>query len=159
MIRYLLALIVMFALASPVAAQTNACDTDDSGPFVVTTGKAFVVTWCQVPSRTQPDGTVSDRYDGFYLQIDNGQKFDVGLPNPGPVSLVTGRIPYSVSAGGVQKGTHVVTVTAYVVVLDETGASTTQRLESAPTAVPFSAAEPVVNLPPPAPSGVRVRRQ
>lgn len=155
---FAICLIVIGGTAVLSAQTPISCDSDPTGPFVVTTGRSFTVGWCQALPQTQPDGTKTGRYDGFYLQIDSGPRVDVGVPAVAAVSTLTQRTGYAVLTNGVQKGLHQASVTAYVYVLDDSGQPTGQRLESAPVVAPFSAVDPVVNVAPPSPSGVRIVR-
>jgi hypothetical protein len=151
-------LLLALALSGQAA---HICDADAPGPFIVQSARAFTVQWCTAltrPNPSDPTQTINERVDGHYIQLDNGPKVDVAATDLG-VSTVTNRRGWQhVVSSGLPRGSHVVTVSSWNYVLDENGAPTSTRQESGPTPVPFTVVDPVPNLPPLAPSGVRVIR-
>lgn len=151
-------LLVLPALAH---AQTHPCDANAVGPFIVQSARAFTVQFCTAVTRQNPDNpteTIPERIDGHYLQIDAGLKAEISPMDLG-ISSVTNRRGWSyVVTAGVARGNHTVTITQYNFVLNADGAPTTQRAESTPVVTPFSAADPIYNLPPLGATGVRIIR-
>lgn len=156
-----LLLLAALLVASPVYAQTNPCDSDAQGPFIVTTGRAFTAQWCTSVNQVDPstNTTVPTTIDGFYISLDGAARQDIGKPTSLGLSSTTNRNAWQMSIPGVQKGNHTFQVIAYNFVRDpNTGQPTSERQESAATLVPFSAVDPVFNLAPPAPTGGRIIR-
>ncbi len=158
----LLALLVLssFGLATVAHAQTaNPCDTNAPGPFIVTSARSFTVQWCTARTRVDNGSIAQERIDGFYLMLDTGPKTDIAMATSLGVSTVTNRDAWQYVIGsGVQRGDHTATIIAWNYVLDLNGVPTAQRSESAPASIPFSAADPVSNQPPLAPTGGRIVR-
>jgi hypothetical protein len=137
----------------------NPCDTNATGPFVVTSARSFTIQWCTANTRVDNGVIVPERIDGFYLLIDAGPKQDIAMAVNLGLSATTNRNAWQyVIPSGVARGDHTAAVIAWNYVLDQNGVPTTQRAESAPTAVPFTAVDPVSNQPPLAPTGGRIIR-
>lgn len=147
-------------LAAAMFQTGNPCDSNASGPFVVTSARSFTVQWCTANTRSDASGNVvPEDIDGFYLQVDTGPKNDIALAVSLGLSTVTQRNGWQyVLASGVAKGTHSACLSAFSYVIDQNGVQTTQRLESPPTCIPFTAVDPVVNQAPLAPTGGRIIR-
>jgi hypothetical protein len=159
-IRTLIALVAFLALASPLAAQTaNPCDTNATGPFIVTSARSFLIQWCTVSTRVEGGSIVPERIDGFYLTLDTGPKTDIAMATPLGLSTITNRYAWQYAIpSGVTRGTHTAAIVAWNYVLDFAGNPTAQRVESAAAVVPFSAVDPVSDQPPLMPSGARIVR-
>ncbi len=115
--------------------------------------------WCTAAVRVDNGTSVPERIDGFYLTLDTGAKSDIGMATTLGLSTVTNRHAWQhVLPSGVPKGDHAVAIIAWNYVLDQNGAPTTQRAEGPPTAIPFTAVDPVSNVPPLAPTGGRIIR-
>lgn len=155
--------LVLLALAAPAWAQTDhiLCNTQAMGPFVVTSGAPFHITWIMPDTATEPGQSVMvpNRVDGFYTQIDAGPKDDIGMATAlAPCSSAStrpGDIPYTYrTEAGVSRGTHQLKISAWNFLLDGAGNPTTNRQESVVTVVPFSAGDPVLFGPPSQPTNV-----
>lgn len=147
-------------LLTALLQSANPCDTNASGPFIITTGRAFIAQWCTAMTQIDPatNQTVPVTIDGFYMSIDNAPRVDIAMALSLGTSTVTQRNAWQLSLTGVQKGGHTFSVIAYNFVRDQNGLPTSERQESAATSVPFSAVDPVFNLAPPAPTGARIIR-
>lgn len=150
-----------FLLATPVAARQDhvLCTQTPAGPWTVTSGAPFVVTWIMPDTALENGITVPNRVDGFYVQVDAGPKTDIGLASAlTPCSASSARpgdIPYTYkTTQGVSRGTHQLKISAWNFALDGSGNPTTNRQESTVTTVPFSAGDPVLSGPPLAPASV-----
>jgi len=155
-----LSLALLIVSAVPARAQTaNPCDTNATGPFVVTSARSFTIQWCTAHTRIDNGIIVPERIDGFYLVLDQGAKQDIAMATPLGLSSVTNRDAWQyVIPSGVMKGDHTAAVIAWNYQLDQNGLPTSTRSESAPTAVPFTAVDPVSNQPPLSPTGGRIIR-
>lgn len=157
----LVCLVVFLGSIVTLSAQTHPCDANAAGPFIVQSARAFTLQFCTAITRQNPDNpteTIPERIDGHYLQVDAGPKIEI-FPTDLGISSVTNRRGWSyVSTAGVAKGSHTVTLSQYNFVLNGSGLPTTQRAEGAPVVTPFSAADPVYNLPPLGATGVRIIR-
>lgn len=99
--RALLALALLLGSISTVSAA-HPCDVQPVGPWVLRTGKAPIVAWCQ-----------SGDHDGFIVSID-GALVDIGKPAPAMSGVgIYGTYYAVVWPSGVGKGTHVFGVRAY----------------------------------------------
>ncbi len=160
MLRLALALL-MLAMAVPLSAQTHPCDSNAVGPFVVQSARAFTVQWCTAvvrPDPNNPTQTISERVDGHYLSLDGGAKMDIAATDLG-ISTVTNRRGWAYTlASGLAKGEHTLALSSWNYQLNGGGTPTTTRQEGGQATLPFSVADPVSDLPPLAPSGVRVIR-
>src|SRR4030095_15669055 len=122
------------------------CDTNATGPFIVTSARSFTIQWCTTHTRVDNGNIVPERIDGFYLTLDQGPKTDIALATSLGLSTVTNRDAWQyVIPSGLPKGDHVASMIAWNYVLDQNGVPTTQRSESAPMSVPFTAVDPVSN--------------
>lgn len=155
-----LAGLLVFGSSVSSAQTANPCDSNDPGPFVVTSARAYTVTWCTAKTNTASDGTtVPEIIDGFYISVDGAQRADIGKPTLIGTSTVTQRDAWTWSApSGVSKGSHTMTVVAYNFTRDDNGNPTTTRQESTPVTAPFSAVDPVYNVPPKPVTGLRIAR-
>lgn len=152
-------MIVLPLLLLAVLQAPNPCDTNDPGPFLVTSARAFTFQWCTAHTRVDSGITVPERIDGFYVVLDTGVKTDIGKGTFLGLSTATNRDAWQYIFGsGVQKGDHTVTVIAWNYVLDGFGVPTTQRVESAPAVIPFTAVDPISKSAPLAPTGLRLIR-
>lgn len=158
--RRVLIFMLFCVLPTTALAQTpNPCDTNDPGPFVVTSARSFTAQWCTAKTATASDGTtVPERIDGFMISLDNGAAQDIGKATSLGSSTATNRDAWQWQMpSGVAKGSHTFSVAAWNYVLDpNTGQPTTTRALGPATAVPFTAVDPVYNLPPQAPTGGRI---
>ena len=156
--RWLLAL-AMLCPSSAYAQTANPCDTNASGPWIVTSARSFTVQWCTANVRVDNGTTVPERIDGFYLIQDGGPKTDIAMATSLGLSSITKRNAWQyIIPSGVQKGDHSVAIIAWNYLLDSQGVPTAQRQESAPMSIPFSAVDPVSNQPPLAPTGGKIVR-
>ena len=158
--RVLLATIGILVMTAVCAqAQSNPCDTNASGPFFVTSAKSFKVQVCTEVNRVDPatNQTVPERIDGWYLSLDQPLKTEATPISLG-ISTVTNRHAWEFTiASGIARGSHTVYVGAWNYVLDpNTGQPTTERGESPMASAPFTAVDPVTNLPPLTPTGIRI---
>lgn len=157
-------MLVEAVLALALLQSPDVC-TGPSGAFTVTSGAPFTAGWVMdatVPVSDTDNIQVPQRINGFYLQIDNGARQNIGLPAPGaacPAGTVQqGRIPYTyrVPFGG-GKGAHTLTIIAWNYDLDASGNPTTTVRESV-VSVPFTAADPVRQGPPTSPIITIIKR-
>lgn len=150
--------------AGPVWAQ-DPCTTQ-IGPFIVTSGAPYTVTWLAdalVPTSPSDSTLIPNRVNGYTIQIDAGPKVDVGLPTAGPTcpsgTPNAGKNPYSYrSANGVTRGSHTLSHRAWNYVLDAAGLPTTVVQESAAVVVPFTAADPTLLGAPPSALNIGIRK-
>lgn len=161
MLKHLLILGVL--AGSGQAAPPALCNSAIAGPFVVTSGAPFNVTWL-VPSSTSENGvTVPVRINGFYIQIDGGTKDDIGMateltqcPSSGPFPL---HQPYTTKTStGVARGNHTLKISSWNFSLDATGTPTTTKQESVVASVPFTAGDPIMFGPPPPPVNIVIMK-
>jgi len=160
MVRMLGMLVGLILLGvSPVFAQTPSYDCNDAGPFVVTSAKPYTAQWCTNKTNVAPDGTtVPEIIDGYYVSVDGAQRVDIGRPTQ-IATNATGKDAWSVvMPSGVSKGQHTFTVIPYNFVRDDNGNPTTTRQEGKPVTAPFSAVDPIYNLPPQPVVGPRIIR-
>lgn len=156
--------LALVLLATPVAAQDHVlCTTTAAPPFTVTSGSPFTVQWIMPDTTTENGQTVPNRWNGFYVQIDNGPKADIGLatvltacssgsPRPGD-------FPHTYrTTAGVTKGNHTLKLSAWSFTLDGAGNPTTTRQESTVASIPFDAVDPILTGPPVQPSNVLIVR-
>lgn len=97
-------LVLLCLVTAPISAgAVHPCDTQPSGPWVLRTGKAPAVAWCQTGS-----------YDGFLVSVD-GAVTNIGKPAPAASGVGLFGTYYAVGwPSGVGKGTHTFTVRAYL---------------------------------------------
>lgn len=161
-----LVLVALFVLTpiSTGSAQTSTACEPATGPYIVTSGRPFTTVWlmdAKVPASPQDPTLVDQRIDGFYLQVDNGPKVDIGKPAPGTTCTgpLAGKIPYSFRVdSGVGKGAHTATLSAYNFQLNPDGSPTTVKQEGPAVSVPFSAVDPVQVGAPLAPVNITIWR-
>lgn len=136
------------------------CTTNPIGPFLVTSGAPFTISWIMADTTVDTGGqTVPNRVNGFYIQIDNGAKDDIGmataLPACSTTSIKPGDIPYTFrTSSGVSRGSHTLKISAWNFTLDGAGNPTTSTQESIVTSVPFTAGDPILFGPPSSPISV-----
>jgi hypothetical protein len=157
-------LIATLSLLTPssIAARQDhiLCSTNPTGPFLVTSGAPFTTQWIMVDTTVDTGGaTVPNRVDGFYLQIDNGVKEDIGMATAlTPCSATSpkpGDIPYTYrTSSGVSRGSHNLKISAWNYTLDGVGNPTTTRQESVVASIPFTAGDPILFGPPTSPQNV-----
>lgn len=159
-----LAMWFVVGLAGSAAAQDHVlCNQNPTGPFTVTSGAPFTVSWIMSDTATENGITVPNRYNGFYFQIDAGPKTDIGMAAASPAcsagSLKPGDIPYTYKTPqGVTRGTHQLKISAWSFTLDGAGNPTTNRQESTVTQIPFNAGDPILFGPPMPPSSVTISK-
>lgn len=99
--RTLVAVALLMGTLSPLGAA-HPCDIQPVGPWVVRTGKAPIVGWCQAGD-----------HDGFIVSVD-GALTDIHKPAPAVSGVGIYGTYYAVSwPSGVGKGTHTFGVRAY----------------------------------------------
>lgn len=163
--KFILVLLILVTTLVVTSARQDhvLCNQNPTGPFTVTSGAPFNVSWIMMDTVTENGITVPNRYEGFYLQIDGGPKSDIGLAKALPACSVTsqkpGDIPYTyLTTQGVSRGTHTLKISAWNFILDGNGDPTTTKQESVVTQVPFSAGDPVLFGPPAQPGSVIISR-
>lgn len=158
-----LALALLAGLASTVQAQDPApqiCFTTMQGPFTVTSGAPFTVQWIMADTVAENSITVPTRIGGFYIQVDGGEKYDIGMATalttcPSTSTVYPNDKPFSYrTASGVSRGSHTLKISAWNFVLDSAGDPTTTKQESVVASIPFSAGEPTQTGPPVSPTNV-----
>lgn len=161
--------LVVFALIIPTSAfaQTDPCATA-TPPFVITSGAPYTITWlmdAQVPVSPTDPTLVSQRIDGYYLQVDlqvrtrlTSAQVTVGPPCSATTPN-SGKIPTTYrTANGVSRGNHSVRINAFNFTLDANGNPTTTEQEGPAVTVPFDAVDPLQSTPPRAPTNGIIRR-
>lgn len=156
--RVFFAVLFLLALPMTVFAQSLTSVCSGTGTNITYTGRTVTFGWVMPATITvtTSDGTmtaVPNRVDGFYVQVDNGAKQDIGLATSGAPCAsgpYTGYTPYMwTTSYGFQKGSHTFVATAWNFKLDPvTGAKTTDRQEGAATSFPFDVIDVVVDVPP-----------
>lgn len=154
------------ALALALLQAPDVCTGPPSGTFTVTAAAPFTVGWVMdatVPVSDVDQIQVPQRINGFFVQIDNGPKQNIGLPPAGAVcptgTVQQGKIPYNYRAQfGGAKGPHTLLVSGWNFKLDASGNPTTVVEGGPVVSIPFSAVDPVRFGPPTAPIVTIIKR-
>jgi hypothetical protein len=159
-----LALLLLPVLPSSARQDHPLCTTTASGPFTVTSGAPFTVSWIMADTAVENGINVPNRYEGFYLQVDGGPKSDIGLATALPACSGTSARPNDVpftyrTTAGVARGSHQLKLSAWSHVLDGAGNPTTTIQESVVSTVPFSAGDALLFGPPMQPTNILITGQ
>jgi len=155
-----LAVLTLPALALAQEPAPQICFTTMQGPFTVTSGSPFTVQWIMADTVAENNTTVPTRIEGFYLQIDGGEKFDIGKATalttcPSTSTVYPNDLPFSFrTTSGVARGQHTLKISAWNFVLDSAGDPTTTKQESVVASIPFVAGDPIQYGPPVSPTNV-----
>jgi hypothetical protein len=155
---------LLLMLANPtLSAQDPApqiCFNTMTGPFTVTSGAPFTIQWIMADTVIEGSATLPSRYNGFYIQVDGGEKYDIGMATamttcPSTSASYANDKPYSYKTpSGVTRGNHTLKISAWNFTLDGNGDPTTNKQESVVASIPFSAGEPTQTGPPVSPTNV-----
>jgi len=131
-----------------------------SGPFTVTSGAPFNISWIMSDSVLENNVSVPSRVNGFYIQVDGDEKDDIGMATaltqcPSTAIPYPSDYPYTYkTTKGVTRGSHMLKISAWNYTLDSNGDPTTTRQESVVANIPFSAGDPIQYGPPVSPTNV-----
>jgi hypothetical protein len=155
-----LAAVLLVPRASVAQGPPQICFTTMGGPFTVTSGAPFNIQWIMADTVSENSATVPTRINGFYVQIDGGEKYDIGMATalptcPSTSTVYPNDLPFTFkTTSGVARGPHTLKISAWNFVLDSAGDPTTTKQESVVVSIPFSAGEPTQLGPPVSPANV-----